>query len=201
MSIEAITAVLPDLAKHVIELFIVVDPIGNIPIFMGLTKQLNSEQRRSSFRTATLTGFLLLSAFALAGQQVLSLFGITLQQFMVAGGVLLLALAIRLLVFGGWTQGEGEKSFGAFPMACPLLTGPGAITTTILNLQTLGAGLTFASVVVTYILVGATLHLAEKLYRFLGNTGAEVISGVMAIFIAAIAVGFIARGITGFVTG
>jgi len=86
-------------------------------------------------------------------------------------------------------------------MACPLLVGPGAITATIVSLQTRGIIVTFATVVVVFILVGIILAAAEPIHRVLGEAGATVVSGVMAIIIAAIAVGFISKGIVNLTKG
>jgi multiple antibiotic resistance protein len=195
MSSEVAPAFLRELARAGVELFVIVDPLGNLPIFIGLTKNMGSDERKRTFRTAVLVGFVLLTIFASAGQEVLALFGITLSQFMVAGGILLLALAVKLLVLGGWTETTSTSTVGAFPMACPLLVGPGAITATIVSLQTRGILVTFATVLVVFFLVAVILSAAEPIHRVLGDAGATVVSGVMAIIIAAIAVGFISRGI------
>jgi len=195
MNLEAAAAFLGELARASVELFVIVDPLGNLPIFIGLTKNLGVNERKKAFRTAVLVGFILLTIFAFAGLEVLALFGITLPQFMVAGGILLLALAVKLLVLGGWTGPTSSSSVGAFPMACPLLVGPGAITATIVSLQTRGILVTFATVVVVFLLVGAILSTAGPIHKVLGEAGSTVISGIMAIIIAAIAVGFVSKGI------
>jgi len=201
MSSEAALTFLGDVARAGAELFVIVDPLGNLPIFIGLTKNMGPEERKKAFRTAILAGFILLTVFAVTGQQVLTLFRITIPQFMVAGGILLLALAVKLLVLGGWTEIASSSSVGAFPMACPLLAGPGAITATIVSLQTRGVLITLATVAVVFLLVGAILSAAEPVHKVLGETGATVISGVMAIIIAAIAVGFISKGMVNLTKG
>ena len=148
------------------------------------------------YRTAVLTGFILLTVFALAGMQVFSLFGITLDQFMIAGGILLLVMSVKILVAGGWSVPvTGSSNVAAFPMAVPLLVGPGAITATILSLETRGIYLTICSVLTVFLLVAVILSVGETIHRILGEAGAPVISGVMMIISAAIAVGFITQGI------
>lgn len=194
---EALAESLPLLAKALIALFIIVDPIGNIPIFIGLTGSMNQEQRRKIFRTATLTGFVLLLVFALVGQQVLALFGISLYSFMIAGGILLLIVAVRLLAEGSWKRSEGAaEAVGAVPIAVPLLVGPGAITTTIFTLQQYGIFITVVAVIIVFALVWLVLRLADPIYRFLGNSGSAVIARIMALLIAAIAVQYILEGVT-----
>jgi len=193
--LASIMLFLPELAKGTIALFIVVDPLGNVPIFIGLTENVKETERKKTFRTATITGLILLFAFALAGQQILLLFGISLYSFMVAGGILLLIVAIRLLIAGGWREIlESPESVGAVPIGCPLLVGPGAITTTILNLQSSGMVVTILSVLITFVIVWFILRFIDPIYHFLGKTGSLVITRVMALFIAAIAVQYILQG-------
>jgi len=190
---------LPELLKGIISLFIIVDPLGNIPIFISLTENMQKAERRKVFRTATLTGLFLLLAFALAGQWILILFGITLYSFMIAGGILLLIIAVRLLITGGLREEDASpESVGAVPIGCPLLVGPGAITTTILNLQSSGIVVTTVSVLVIFALVWFILRFIDPIYRFLGKTGSLVISRVMALLIASIAVQYILEGLKHF---
>ena len=185
-----------ELVKMVIALFIVVDPLGNVPIFMSLTENMDTSQRRRTFRLAIITGLVLLTFFSIVGQNILFLFGISLDSFMIAGGILLLIVAIRLLIIGGW----GEKiditeSVGAVPIGCPLLVGPGAITTSILNLQTSDILITLVSVLITFIIVWLILRYIEPIYRILGKNGSLVITRVMALLIASIAVQYIIQGV------
>lgn len=191
---ENLLGVLPDLIRSFISLFIIVDPFGNIPIFIGLTEGIGSESRRRIFHTATITGFILLLAFALAGRQILSFFGVTLQSFMIAGGILLLIIAVRILVIGGWEE-RSPESIGVVPIAVPLLVGPGAITTTIINLETYGLLTTIISVVLVFVIVWLTLRFIEPIYKVLGRSGSIVIARVMALLIAAIAIQFIIEGL------
>jgi len=184
-----------DLVKGMIALFIVVDPLGNIPIFIGLTRNMDDAQRTSTFRSAVLTGLLLLFAFALAGQQILNLFGISIDSFMVAGGLLLLIIAVRLLIGGGWQEpSSSPEGLGAVPIGFPLLVGPGAITTTILILQSSGILVTVFSVLLTFVIVWVVLRFINPIYRVLGRNGALVVTRLMAMFIAAIAVQYIVNG-------
>jgi len=94
-----LTMILPDLIRGIIALFIIVDPLGNIPIFISLTQGMEEVERKKVFQTATLTGLILLLAFALAGQWILVFFGITLYSFMIAGGILLLIIVWLVLRF------------------------------------------------------------------------------------------------------
>jgi multiple antibiotic resistance protein len=185
-----------ELAKAVITLFIIVDPLGNIPIFISLTKGMAKEDRQKAFRTAIFTGFILLISFALVGQQIFMLFGISLYSFMIAGGILLLIISIRILVRGEWEEDSTTpESIGVVPIGFPLLVGPGAITTTILNLQASGVIVTTIAVLIVFVVVQIILRLIDPIYRFLGSSGSLVISRLMALLIAAIAIQYILDGV------
>jgi multiple antibiotic resistance protein len=184
------------IAQAIIALFIIVDPLGNIPIFIGLTEKLDGAQKKKVFNTAVLVGAVLLLIFAFVGQELFRLFGISLQSFEIAGGILLLIIAIRMLVNGSIKEkDEYPESMGAVPIAMPLLVGPGAITATIINLQTYGIVTAVISVVVVLALTWVILRLIGQIYKLIGRTGALVIARVMALIIAAIAVQYIINGI------
>jgi len=185
-----------DVLKASLALFIIVDPIGNVPIFIGLTKGMKPKQRENAMHTAIVVAFALLVLFALLGQKVLGIFGISLHSFMIAGGILLLIIATKILTTGRWEEATSPESIGAVPIAFPLLVGPGAITAAIVDLETLGMAVTLAAIFVTLVATWAILHSIEYIHRFLGKSGSAVVARLMAIFIAAIAVGFIVDGIT-----
>jgi multiple antibiotic resistance protein len=188
---------LPNLARATLALFIIVDPFGNIPVFISLTDKMDNLQRRRVFRSATLTGFVLLVIFALLGEQILAFFGISIYSFMIAGGILLLIIAIKLLIEGEWWQPAGAlESLSAVPIAVPLLVGPGAITATILNLQEFGIAITLIAVIAVFAIVWLVLRLVEPVHRILGKSGSSIIARIMALLIAAIAVQYIINGVT-----
>ena len=193
---EAIADSAMNLAKAVLVLFIIVDPLGNIPIFMSLTDKMTKTERRKVFNTATLVGCILLLAFAFAGQEIFNIFGISIFSFEVAGGILLLIIAIKILISGSLESHTESASIGAVPIAMPLLVGPGAITTTIFNLQYYGVAVTVISVFVVLVLTWVILRYVDTFYRFLGKTGAMVIARVMALLIAAIAIQYVLLGVT-----
>jgi len=189
-----------DLTRATMALFIIVDPFGNIPIFMGLTEKIPDAQRKKVYNTATLVGFALLLVFAFTGQEIFSLFGLSIYSFEVAGGILLLIIAIRILITGSMHENvESPESLGAVPIAMPLLVGPGAITTTIFTLQTYGTILAILAVLIVLSLTWIILRFINGIYKVLGKTGSLVIARVMALLIAAIAIQYILTGVTHFV--
>lgn len=189
-------SIIPDLIKGTITLFTIMDPIGNIPILLSLTKEMKREEKSRVTRTTTLVGFTLLLFFALAGNEVFRFFEISLENFMIAGGVLLLVIAIKILIFGEWTETRiTPENIGAVPLAMPLLVGPGAITATILTLQSSGIIITLLSVTINFGIVWIIFRSIDPIYKILGKTGSDLIARIFAMFIAAIAVGFIIEGV------
>lgn len=187
-----------ELVKAIIALFIIVDPLDNIPIFTGLTGNMEVPTRKKVYNTAVLVGFILLLVFAFTGQEILNLFGLSIYSFEVAGGILLLIIAIRILISGVHETVESPESIGAVPIAIPLLVGPGAITTTIFNLQAYGTVIAILAVVAVLSLTWVILRYINGIYKFLGKTGSLVIARVMALLIAAIAIQYILTGVTHF---
>jgi len=198
--LEIIDANAINLAKAILVLFIMVDPLGNIPIFMSLTEKMPKKQKTKTFNTATIVSIILLLLFAFAGQEIFSIFGVSIYSFQIAGGILLLIIAIRLIITGRIIDLEqNSESIGAVPIAMPLLVGPGAITTAIFTLQQYGIIITALAIIITLSITWIILRSANKVYHFLGKSGALVIAQVNALFIAAIAIQYIIVGITQFI--
>lgn len=188
------------LVPATVALFIIVDPFGNIPIFISLTEKVEPARRNKVFNLATLVGFVLLLFFAFLGQEVLAIFGLSIHAFGIAGGILLLIISVRILVTGSMHEAsDSPESLGAVPIAMPLLVGPGAITTTIFNLQSYGIAVSIAAVLIVLSVTWVILRFINRIYRVLGKTGALVIARVMALFIAAIAIQYILNGATHFI--
>lgn len=188
--------ILIPILRTTIALFVVIDPIGNIPFFMSLTDGMTKQQRRNVIRVASITGLALLIMFALFGIQFLSFFNISLSSFRIAGGILLLLISLRILMEGGWRTQTHSGESGAVPLGFPLLVGPGAITTTIVTIQSSGFEITLVAILIVFAITVACLVLSEGIYRLLGQVGSNVFARVMAIFIAAIAVEFVMQGVS-----
>jgi multiple antibiotic resistance protein len=111
---------------------------------------------------------------------------------MVAGGLFLLIIAVKLLLVGGWQEpSTSPESLGAVPIGSPLFVGPGVITVTILILQSSGIFVTVITVLITFVIVWLVLRFINPIYKILGRNGTLVITRLMAMFIAAIAVQYI----------
>jgi len=187
-----------DLLKATVALFVIVDPLGPVPIFAGLTKPMSPEEKKKVFRTAAVVGAILLAAFALVGQEILLLFGIALPSFQIAGGLVLLLLSIEIIFRGErmdkLTLVSAEET-AVFPIAFPLLVGPGAITLTMISIQSSGILVALVAILIVMFVSWVVLKQTDRIYRLLGKTGAAVIARIMSLFIAAIAVQYVLAGI------
>lgn len=185
-----------DLIRSTIALFVVMDPIGSVPLFIAMTQKMEKKERVAVTKTAVITAAILLIVFAVAGTQILSIFGVTIASFMVAGGVLLFIVAIELLTHGEWRFGSagGHGESGVVPLAFPLLAGPGAITAVIISFQTSGILVTALSIAIVVGITALILRYVDRIYKVLGRRGSIIVTRVFAVFIAAIAVQFIVEG-------
>jgi multiple antibiotic resistance protein len=181
------------LLKATTALFIIIDPIGLIPVFMALTHNATAAERRTILRRASLVAFLLMLLFTFAGTGILNLFGITLSDFKIAGGILLLIIALRITSEAHYTESEHEPA-GVVPLAVPLLVGPGAITTSIVLIGTYGLWITVAAVVITFMISFLVFQFVGILFRVLGTTGSDVVAKIMGMLVAAIAVQYMRQG-------
>lgn len=185
-----------DLLKSTISLFVVINPIGTIPLFASITQKMQKKERSRVLKTTVVTASALLMIFAAAGTQILSIFGITISSFMIAGGILLFVVSIELLTHGGWRfGGTVSDESGVVPLAFPLLAGPGAITTVILSFQTSGLMVTMLSITIVIGITYIVFSLTGTIYRILGRRGSLIITRIFAVLVAAIAVQYIVDGL------
>jgi multiple antibiotic resistance protein len=186
-----------EVVKAVITLFVVIDPIGIVPLFASYTEKMQTRDRKSVSQIATVTAGVLLFVFAIAGTQIFAILGIDIFSFMIAGGVLLFIVSIELLTHGAWRFGGDTRADGSgvVPFAFPLLAGPGAITSVIISYQTSGIIVTILSIAIVIAITYLILLLAGPIYKFLGKRGSMVITRVFAIIVAAFAVQYIVEGV------
>jgi len=189
-----------DLLRSVIALFVIIDPLGTIPIFIAITKNQTKKAKNEISNTAVVTAGILLIVFAIAGTQILSVFGINISSFMIAGGILLFIISIELIIHGEWTFGGNNVSdeSGIFPLAFPLLAGPGAIAAVLLSFETSGLLLTLLSIVIVMGITYVIYRLSDLIYRVLGRRGSLIITRIFAILVAAIAVQYVVDGLKSF---
>ena len=198
------------LLQAFIALLVVIDPVGMAPIFVGLTRAGNHAfQKRMAWRGVLLAAVVLVT-FAFGGTALLGFLGIGLPAFRIAGGVMLFLIAVDMLFarpsgLRSTTEGEMEEAahqedISVFPLAIPLIAGPGAMTTVVLLMgQAGGQPAMVAGVIGTLLAVLAltlcSLLLSSGMTRLLGVTGSNVISRVLGIVLAALAVQFALDGL------
>jgi multiple antibiotic resistance protein len=181
--------------KAAITLFIVLDPIGEVPVFLSLTAEATPAARRRTFLLAWAVALGLMFVFIFAGKQILDVFRITLQDFQIGGGLLLLLIGLKLVNGGHLVSEHDEAAAGVIPIACPLLVGPGAITTGLVFVQLYGLLMTFGAVLLAFLATFIVLMAASEINRILGRTGTNILTRIMGILLAAIAVQLMRSGV------
>ena len=193
-----------------ISLFVIIDPVALVPIFISLTQRMTTSDRNKNAYMACFISVILLIVFAFGGDILLKLMGISEAAFQIAGGFLLMIAAVEMVVahHTGMTattpQEEKEASLSrditVFPLAIPLISGPGALTTVVLLAQEGESSLSHQLILVGIILIviGITylcLRAAPFIQRILGVTGSNVVTRVFGIILTALATQFILTGI------
>lgn len=184
--------------KAFIPLFVASDPVGLAAIFLAMSAGVPPADRRRVARQAALTGGIVALAFLFLGRSIFAAIGITVSDFQVAGGLILLVLASRELVLPASTESlRPTDDFGVVPLGMPLIAGPALITTLLVLVDTVGLGTTLLALAANLALLAAALNNAERLGSLLGSTGLRAISKIVALLLAAIAVAMIRRGWAG----
>jgi len=183
-------------------LFVAVDAIGVLPIFLGLTQDLAKHEVRRTIIQSVVTATAVALAFLFLGTALLVYLGIQVADFMVAGGVLIFAIALSdmLRTTPANTALLDTDTVGAVPLGVPLIAGPAVLTTSLLLINAYGALPTAVSLVVNILLAGAVFRLAPYIHNFLGKAGSRTISKIANLLLAAIAVMMIRKGIVAFIT-
>jgi multiple antibiotic resistance protein len=198
-----------------VTLFVVVDPIGLAPAFLAVTSGLPPRAKRQVALRASVIAAAILAGTALIGDWLLTTLGIGIPAFRIAGGLLLFSIASEM-VFGVRTERQSRaaeqaveehvRNIAAFPLAIPLMAGPGAITATVLlSGQSAGRPATIAVllgvIVVVCLVSGIVFLVASRIERFLGVTGNILLSRLLGVILAALAVQFVVDGVKAVLAG
>ncbi len=203
------------LLEAFVTLFVTVDPLGLAPLFIGLTAGMGPKDRRQVALRATSIATAVLIVFALAGGKLLALLGISLPSFRIAGGLLLFSTAFQMVFSQKEPRDKSDadravtldhiRDIAAFPLAIPLLAGPGAISASILaasKAPSMTAFAGFIGLIVAVMGIGlAVFLLADPIDKRIGETGRVVIGRLLGLLLAALAVQFVADGIRAIVAG
>ena len=198
-----------ELLSAFVTLFVTIDPPGLAPLFLALTAGMSGAERAQTALRAALTAFAILVLFAVAGTIILATFGITLHAFRIAGGLLLFHIAFEMIFEKRHERHEKSaqraitaddiRNIAVFPLAIPLIAGPGAISATLLLSSTYsdlgGRGLLILIVAANLAITWALLAAAHRSERLLGVTGRIVLTRLLGVILAALAVQFVVDGI------
>lgn len=197
-----------DFLYAVVALFVIIDPVGTAIIFAAMTGGDDAGKRRGIAKRASVISFLVLLVFGLAGEKLLRLLGIGLPALQIAGGALLFLSAKDMVTAKGELRASSEEKSAAsastedisvFPLAIPLIAGPGGMTTMVLLHARAGGqvGAVLANTLALATMIAATLLAmlaARRLAKLMGTTGASVVGRVLGILVAALAAQFIIEG-------
>jgi len=188
--------------EAILALFAIVDPIGNIPIFLDIAEHTAPGQSQKAFNAAVAVGVIILLVFSFAGNAILdSVFHIQLADLQLAGGILLLIIAIDHLIFGSLRRSVAVTGtfspyeIGCVPLACPLLAGPGAMVTSLTTLERSGPAAAILAIAVVFGVLYLIMRFIQPIHRILGRMVCTVFSKVMCLFIASIGVHMIMSGL------
>ena len=199
-----------DLLKPLVALLAIVNPIGAIPFFIHFTQSFNDEQRARTIRISAITAFMVIAVSALAGLKIIEFFGISIASFQVGGGTLLLISALSMLnaqpaeskpsdVTEGDQKIDAGDSIAVVPLTIPLLTGPATISTMVIYAQRTQKWWELGVLVGYGVVVGIATWLAfnasGRIAKLLGRTGINVMTRLMGLILAALAVEIMAEGL------
>ncbi len=180
-------------------LFSILDPIGTVPIFMTITKDF-PEHRKTIVGHSVIIASAILYVFAYLGWLIFAILGITLNDFRIAGGIILFTVAFDHLSGREKPKTVEPSELAAFPLATPLLAGPGAISTVIILANPpYGPLLTFIVITLNALLCYVILARSDWVQRIFGENGSRALSRITALLIAALAVSFVREGIVNIV--
>lgn len=178
-----------------IPIFVAIDIVGIIPLYTGLTSEVQPQDRRKIAVQSIVTAFVISIAFLFVGKTVFKLLGITVADFQIAGGALLFVIAIVDLLGEGKPQREGSSQIGIVPIGTPLIIGPAVLTVVVLMVDLYGILPTMVGILVNLAIVAVMLLNAQRILGFIGEGGAKGMGKVVALLLAAIGVMMMRRGL------
>jgi len=180
-----------------IPLFVTIDPFGLLPIYISITQQMTRPQRQKTCFQAVFTAAIITLLFMFLGQEIFNFIRITETDFRIAGGLILLTLAILDLLIPGKPAVHEDEMVGIVPLAMPLIAGPGTLTTVLVlaGYPSIGYAYTTLALAANFLLLLAVLLLSGQIARVLGMNTLRAFSKLVMVLLAAIAVNFIRVGI------
>jgi multiple antibiotic resistance protein len=183
------------LALAFVALFVALDIIGTLPMYVSITSGMERGEREKTLNTSLLVAFGVAVVFLFMGNAIFRALGITIADFRVAGGIVLLLVSLADLMGSPEHERRATGSTGIVPLAVPLISGPGVLTTTILQAGSFGYVITLVALLANFGIAWVTLHNSERVTRVIGKDGTVVVSKIAALLLAAIAIAMIRAGI------
>jgi multiple antibiotic resistance protein len=177
-----------------IPIFVAIDAIGLVAVFMGLAGHTSREERHRQGLVGILTALCIAVGFMFLGKIIFVALGITVADFQVAGGLILLGLAGRELLNLGSADRGASEDFGVVPLGMPLIAGPALLTALLILVDTVGVVFTLISLLINLALVAVAFWNADYVAHWMGRQGLRGVSKIVALLLAAIAVSLIRRG-------
>jgi multiple antibiotic resistance protein len=190
--------IIRELALTFVPLFFAMDAVGNLPIFLALTQEVGATRRRQTVNLATLTALGVGLGFVAVGKAIFSLLGIEVADFLMAGGIILLILAIRYLITGKIVENQdlsASETVGVVPLGTPLVVGPAVLATLLLLIGKYRIPIVLSSFILNLAIQWVLFKQADRIVNFLGRTGANAVSKIVMLLLAAIAVKMIREGV------
>ena len=190
--------IIRELALTFVPLFFAMDAVGNLPIFLALTQETGATRRRQTVNLATLTALGVGLGFVAIGKAIFLLLGIEVADFLIAGGIILLILAVRYLITGKIVETEDSSAsdmIGVVPLGTPLVVGPAVLTSLLSLTGQYRIVIVLSSFIINLAIQWVLFRQANRIVDFLGRTGANAISKIVMLLLAAIAVKMIREGV------
>lgn len=178
-----------------IPVFFAVDAIGVLPIFVALTQGVKRKEKARIIFQSMVTALCLAIGFIFLGKGIFRLLGITMGDFMIAGGAILFCIAILDILRPGGRKKTSIKELGAVPLGTPLIVGPAVLTTSLVMIGEYGVSSTLVAVFLNVLLAGSVFYLSEYFIKVLGEAGTKALSKITSLLIAAIAIMLVRKGV------
>ncbi len=179
-----------------IPLFVAVDAIGILPLYLTLTEGIQETRRKRVLLHSVITALVVGTTFLIVGNTIISVLGIAISDFMIAGGILLLMFSITdLVTYEKRSRSIEGDEIGAVPIGVPLIVGPAVLATGLLQVHEFGYPLTLLALFINICLAGILFWLSPLITRLIGKTGAKVVSKLASLLMAAYAIMMIRRGV------
>ena len=184
-----------DFLLSLIPLMVALDAPGTLPIYVAMTEGLEKQERQRIVRQSIVTALLITIGFAFLGRAVFKALNITVEDFMIAGGIVLLIIAVTEIVRAGKKKYPISATFGVVPFGTPLIAGPATLTTTLVLVGSYGYAPVILSLVVNILFAWLIFAQADRIIKVIGINGSRAFAKVAALLLAAIAVKMVRSGI------